>query len=123
MIRAIMRCLIVDDSEAFLASAAGLLESQGIQIVGCASSTKAALRMAAELTPELALVDIELGTEDGIELARELLAAATTTQVVLISAYDWEDLPELIDDTRIQFLPKTSLSAMAIQNALGSASA
>ncbi len=78
--------------------------------------------MAADLTPDVALVDIELGSEDGLDLARALLTASHPTAVILISAYEWEDLPELIADTRVRFLPKTSLSASAIGVALGSAS-
>ena len=116
-----MRCLVVDDSETFLASAARLLESQGVQVVGCASSTRDAMRMTADSAPDVALVDVELGAEDGLELARALLAAPQPTPVILISAYGFEDLPDLLGETRIRFLPKTSLGASAIRVALGSA--
>ena len=110
-----LRCLIVDDSEEFLASAVRLLESQGIAIVGIATSGKEALELAEALAPDLALVDIELADEDGIALAQELEGGPTSTPVVLISAYERDDLSELISDSRaVGFLPKSSLGAPAI---------
>src|SRR5262249_25499632 len=60
-----LRSLIVDDSEPFLASARRLLESQGVEIVATATSGAEALDLATALSPDLALVDIELGEEDG----------------------------------------------------------
>ena len=91
-----LRCLLVDDSEEFLASAARLLESQGLDVVGCATGRSEALELAASLEPDVALVDIELADEDGIVLAGELAVKAPSTQIVLISAYDQEELSEVI---------------------------
>ena len=111
-----LRCVLVDDNPEFLASAAQLLESQGIDIVGVASTAADALRLVETLRPDVALVDIELDTEDGIELAQELASKAPSTQVVLISSYERDDLSELISDSpAVGFLPKPVLSASAIQ--------
>ena len=71
-----MRCLIVDDSEEFLASACRLLGSQGMVVVGCASSGDSALKLVYELEPDVALVDVQLGDEDGIVLSHELVERA-----------------------------------------------
>jgi len=110
-----VRCLLIDDSREFLASAARLLESQGIDVVGCATSPSEALNLVAELKPELALVDIELGDEDGIELAQQLEALVPSMKVVLISAHDPADVGELIVESRARgFLPKSALGAHAI---------
>ncbi len=109
------RCLIVDDSEGFLESAARLLESQGVRIVGRATSSESALRLVEELRPEVVLVDVDLGDEDGIELARDITAHAPLTRVVLISAHDWEDLDETaLDSGAAGFIPKRDLGAAAI---------
>jgi DNA-binding NarL/FixJ family response regulator len=117
-----LRALIVDDNEEFLASAGRLLESQGIEIVGYATSGSEALELAATLQPNLALVDIELGEEDGIALTRELEARAPATRVVLISAYDRDDLADLISDSNAAgYLPKRALGADAIAGLLSSA--
>jgi DNA-binding NarL/FixJ family response regulator len=67
-----MRCLIVDDSPRFVDAARGLLERQGITVVGVASTSAEALRRTGELRPDVTLVDIDLGGESGLELARLL---------------------------------------------------
>ncbi len=117
-----MRCLVIDDSERFLASAVRLLESQGVDVVGCASSGPEALRLASALAPDVALVDVELGAEDGIEVARRLIADPLHTPVILISAHEPGELADLTGDTTIRFLPKPSLGAAEIRRLLGSAS-
>jgi two-component system, NarL family, nitrate/nitrite response regulator NarL len=116
-----LRCLLVDDSQEFLASASRLLESQGVEIVGRASSGREAVRLADALRPDVVLVDVQLGEEDGLEVARQLNAGARSTLVVLISTHSREDeLAELIADSpAIGFLPKTALSAAAIAGLLG----
>jgi DNA-binding NarL/FixJ family response regulator len=108
-----LRCLIVDDNEEFLVSASRLLESQGLEIVGHAASGAEAIRLARTLYPDVTLVDVQLGDEDGLELTRRL--SAGLTRVVLISTHSRDDLADLIADTpAVGFLPKTALSAFAI---------
>jgi CheY-like chemotaxis protein len=112
-----LRCLIVDDSSRFLAAARGLLERQGITVVGVASTGADALRQAQELRPDVALLDIDLGGESGLELARRLHRRAGTaaTPVILISTHAEQDYAELIAASpAVGFLPKTALSADAI---------
>ena len=107
--------MLVDDSEEFLASAGRLLDGQGIEIVGYATSGQEALELTVELEPDVALVDIELGEEDGIALAEELGVRFPSTVVILISSYDRDDLAELLARSpAVGFLPKTALSAEAI---------
>jgi DNA-binding NarL/FixJ family response regulator len=114
-----LRCLIVDDSEEFLASAARLLGSQGMVVVGCASSGDHALALVGDLAPDVALVDVELGDEDGIVLSHRLLERAPSTRVVLISSCRGEDLTELIARSPAAgFLAKTDLGADAIAGLL-----
>ena len=115
-----MRCIIVDDSEEFLASASRLLGSQGMEIVACASSGERALDLTTQLVPDVILVDIELGEEDGIELSHVLAVRAPRTRVVLISSYERDELGDLIAQSPAAgFLPKTDLAATAIAQVLG----
>ncbi len=108
-----LRCLIVDDSELFLVSAVRLLTAQGMEVVGTAHDSATALELATSLAPDVAIVDIELGEEDGIELARQMPPA---TKVVLISARERDDVAEVIDTTDVAgFVPKRALSAAAIE--------
>jgi DNA-binding NarL/FixJ family response regulator len=111
-----LRCLIVDDNEAFLASARRLLESQGLQVVGLASSGVEAIRLAAELRPDVALVDVELGDENGTDVARMLATTQPGVRVILISTYPEDELVDLIADSPgAGFLSKSKLGAPAIR--------
>jgi DNA-binding NarL/FixJ family response regulator len=114
-----LRCLIIDDSEEFLASARRLLEAQGADVVGCAGGGAEGKRLVDELEPDLALIDVELGPEDGIALAEELIDRAPKLRVVLISSHDFNDLNELLAGSRAAgFLPKTELGVPAIERLL-----
>lgn len=113
-----VRCLIVDDSLAFVAAARSLLEQQGITVVGAAATSAEAVRLAAELRPDVALVDIDLGPESGLELARRLAGSACPepAPVILISTYAEEDYADLVADSpALGFIPKNALSAAAIR--------
>ena len=72
-----LRLLIVDDNHRFLKAARDLLEREGMTVVGVASTSADALRYADELQPDVALVDIVLGEESGLDLAQRLTAEPT----------------------------------------------
>jgi DNA-binding NarL/FixJ family response regulator len=119
--QAVLRCLIVDDSPRFLDAARGLLERQGITVVGVASNSAEALQRAEELRPDVTLVDIDLGGESGLELARRLhgQAGSDGAPVILISTHAEQDYVELIAASpAIGFLPKTALSGDGIRDLL-----
>ena len=110
-----LSCLIVDDSEEFLAAATRLLSLQGVDVVGQASSGAEALRLARAFSPDVALVDVELGEENGIELTRQLTAADPPAVVILISLRDRNELAELMADCgAVGFLRKDALDAGAV---------
>jgi two-component system, NarL family, nitrate/nitrite response regulator NarL len=114
-----VRCIIVDDSEEFLASASRLLGSQGVEVLAVAMTVERALDLAGRLGPDVALVDIELGEQDGIVLSRELATHAPSTRVVLISSYERDDLADLLaHGPAAGFLPKTDLGVAAIRQLL-----
>jgi CheY-like chemotaxis protein len=117
----VLRCLIVDDSSAFLAAARGLLERQGVTVVGVASTGAEGLTRAAELRPDVVLLDIDLGGESGLELARRMHADGqlASLPVILISTHPREDYADLIAASpAVGFLPKIALSADAVRAVL-----
>jgi CheY-like chemotaxis protein len=117
-----MSCLIVDDNVDFLTAATELLEREGINVVGVASTSSDALQQADQLRPDLMLVDINLGAESGFDLARRLAqdGGQSASSVILISTYAESDVTELIDASPARgFLSKSDLSARAIQAMLG----
>jgi len=116
-----LRCVIVDDSPAFLDAARALLERQGLRVVAVASNGSQALRLAGELHPDVVLVDVGLNGESGFDVARLLQWQRTTAQlpVILISTRPEEDYGELISASpAVGFLPKITLSAAAIRGLL-----
>jgi len=108
------RCLLVDDSEAFLAAAVRRLESEGLEVVGCATHAEQALELVEAVRPDIVLVDVELGDEDGVELSERIRELAEAPKVILISAYDKEEIAELTKPAKVEYLPKNRLSAAAI---------
>jgi CheY-like chemotaxis protein len=117
-----LRALIVDDTPRFVEAARSLLERQGIIVAGVASTGAEALQRVAELRPDVALIDIDLGAESGFEVAR-LLAQAPgqgTTPAILISSHRVDDFADLIRASpALGFISKMDLSASAIHALLG----
>jgi two-component system, NarL family, nitrate/nitrite response regulator NarL len=119
-----LRCVLVDDNEAFLETASLLLEREGLTIVGVASTIAMALRQVRALRPDLVLVDIGLGDESGFDLARLLAQDGQSggAKVILISTGAEADYRELIDDSPAAgFLAKSELSVLGISRLLGHA--
>jgi DNA-binding NarL/FixJ family response regulator len=117
-----LRCLIVDDSPHFLSAARGLLEREGMVIVAVATNGDDAARLARELGPDVTLVDIDLGNENGFDVVRRLTSEThlAPDTVIMVSTHAEEDYTELVSTSRVAgFLPKTKLSALAIRSVLG----
>jgi CheY-like chemotaxis protein len=117
-----LRCLLVDDSDAFLEAASVLLAREGVTVAGVASSAAEALRKARALRPDVILVDIGLGDESGFDLARLLArdGQGGGAAVILISARAETDYAELIAESPAAgFLAKSELSVRRIGRILG----
>lgn len=120
-----LRCLLVDDSARFLASARLLLETEGAQ-VDVAGTGAEAVRRFAESHPDVVVLDIDLDGESGFEVARRLQGATPAVprggdgpRIILVSTHAEEDYKELIEASpALGFLSKSSLSADAIQQLL-----
>jgi CheY-like chemotaxis protein len=117
-----LRCLLVDDNAALLETASVLLEREGVTVVGVASSTDEALRQARALRPDVILVDVGLGDENGFDLARLVArdGQGGSARVILISTRAGEDYTELLAESPAAgFLAKSELSAREIGRILG----
>jgi DNA-binding NarL/FixJ family response regulator len=117
-----LRCLIVDDNPRFGDEARSLLEHEGVSVVGVAASGDEAVRLAEELRPDLALVDINLGEESGFDVARRLVDSlnAGAPSIIFVSTYDAREFSGRIAASRaLGFIAKTRLSAACIHELLG----
>lgn len=115
-----MRVVIVDDNVEFLGTARRLLEQEGDTVVAVASSGTDALSRVAEHNPDVVLVDVDLGDENGFEVATRISAVAVQPpHVIMISAYAEQDLEDLIATSpAIGFVSKSRLSAEAVAELL-----
>ena len=85
----VVRVLLVDDQVPFLrAMSAVVEETGGFEVVGDVSSGEEALLAAAELLPDLVLMDVNLPGIDGLEATRRLQECASPPVVLLLSTYD-----------------------------------
>jgi two-component system nitrate/nitrite response regulator NarL len=113
-----IRCLIVDDNQRFAQTARELLQEDGIDVLAVAGGGEEAVRLARELRPDLALVDIDLDGESGLDVARRLRAdepGALADAVILISTHAQEEFAELIAASpAVGFIAKAELGADAI---------
>jgi two-component system nitrate/nitrite response regulator NarL len=116
-----MRCVIVDDSPALLQAASTLLQREGISVVGVASNSAEALQLLTELRPDVALLDIQLGEESGLDLAHRVarLDEGIQTASILISVHPEAEFEALIAASPAAgFVHKAYLSANAIHSVL-----
>lgn len=119
----LMRCLLVDDNQAFAETARRVLDSDGVRVTGTASSIAEALLRASELRPDVILVDIALGDENGFDLVHLLAErGAGNLAVIMISSDTEADYADLLAESpALGFLPKAELSADGVLRLLGQA--
>jgi DNA-binding NarL/FixJ family response regulator len=87
--RARARVLIVDDHPIMRAGLKDLLSTQaGIEVCGSAHDASSALKLAREARPDVVVLDVSLGLDDGIELARMLLAQWPRLRIMALSMHE-----------------------------------
>ncbi len=115
-----LRCVIVDDNVLFLRTAAAALRQEGVEVVEFARSVGEAIAHAFTYQPDVMLVDIQLGEDDGFDIAAQLDGHAVP--VVLISTYSESDMADFVAASpAIGFLSKMDLSRAAIEALLAAA--
>jgi DNA-binding NarL/FixJ family response regulator len=81
-----VRIVIVDDHRVFSEAVAARLDAEpDLRVVATAASPLEAVAAVEALRPDLALVDVELGSGDGIELTAQLRDLAPELTVLVVS--------------------------------------
>jgi two-component system response regulator RegA len=78
--------LVVEDDEAFRAILVSALEARGYEARGVPDARRA-IALARNDSPEMAVVDLRLGDESGLELVRELKTIDPSTAIVVLTGY------------------------------------
>ncbi|MBD5803305.1 Transcriptional regulatory protein LiaR [Azoarcus sp. Aa7] len=76
--------LLVDDQRAILAGVSALIGSEGeaMRVSGCATTGRQAIDLARSLRPDVIVLDVDLGGEDGLELIPQLRACCDAAIIV-----------------------------------------
>lgn len=88
-----MKILIVDDHILFREGLASLISGQpDISVVGEASSVQEAIGMAAELEPDLILMDYTMPDGSGVDAAKAILRTQPTTNILFLTVHEDDEL-------------------------------
>src|SRR5260370_17498442 len=86
--------MIADDRESMRSALRSLLVLRpGWVVCGEAETTKEAITKAAELRPDLIVLDYKLQTSDGIAAADGILRVMPTVPIVMFTLYKTHELP------------------------------
>lgn len=94
-----------------------MLEDDGFDVVGEAADGESAVDAVRSLSPDVVLLDVQLGDGiDGFEVARQLAVLPHPPQVVLISSRDAETYASRLAETPVEgFVSKDQLSGTAVR--------
>ena len=92
------RVLLADDHLIFRQGLKGLLEREGLQIIGEASDGRDAVRRATDLSPDVAVLDLAMPLLNGLDAAREIVRVSPRTRPILLTMHT-ED-PYVMDALR-----------------------
>ena len=84
-----IRLLVVDDHPVVRAGIVGLLAGEAdLAVVGEAADGAAAVIAAAELEPDVVLMDLRMPGTDGVRATEEILRARPVTKVIVLTTYE-----------------------------------
>ncbi len=119
-----VRVVIVDDQEPFRLAARMVVElTDGFEVVGEAETGEDAVTMAADLQPDLVLMDVNLPGINGVDATRRILSASDTVVVLLLSTYEEaEYAPRAAECGAAAYIPKSAFGPDRLESAWEAAS-
>jgi DNA-binding NarL/FixJ family response regulator len=120
-----VRVLIVDDQEPFRLAARMVVDvTDGFEVVGEAETGEEGVSMAAELAPDLVLMDVNLPGIDGLEATRQILTHEDPPIVLLLSTYEEEEYaPRAAECGAAAYIPKAVFGPDRLEQGWGEAKA
>ena len=87
-----LRVAIADDQALVRAGFRMILDARGdIDVVGEAEDGDEAVRLVAEVAPDVVLMDVRMPDVDGIEATRRIVASGCPTRIVILTTYDIDE--------------------------------
>ncbi|MFC5183003.1 response regulator transcription factor [Actinomadura harenae] len=86
-----IRVLITDDHPVFRQGLRGLLQALGVEVVGEAESGPDAVRLAAELRPDVVVMDLHMPGGNGLEATRTITRTSPRTGVLVLTMFQDDD--------------------------------
>ncbi|TDC80995.1 response regulator transcription factor, partial [Nonomuraea deserti] len=87
-----IRVLIADDQGMVRTGFTVFLSGQpDIEVVGEAADGREAVERAAQLDPDVVLMDVRMPVMNGLEATREILARQESTKVLILTTFDLDD--------------------------------
>jgi DNA-binding NarL/FixJ family response regulator len=84
--------LLVDDQPLLRVGFRMVLESQDdLSVVGEAGNGAEAVRLTAELEPDVVLMDVRMPEMDGIEATRRIISSGSHSRVVVLTTFDLDE--------------------------------
>ena len=81
-----IRVLVVDDHEVVRRGICAVLDAEpDFEVVGQGNTGNEAIRLASQLQPDIVLLDVFLGTSNGLDIAQQLLRAYPAMRVVIFT--------------------------------------
>src|SRR5260221_5774795 len=87
-----LRVVLADDHAVLRQGVRALLERHGLEVVAEASDGRAAVEVAREHEPDVAVLDIMMPLLNGIDAARQIVEARPGIQIVMLTALEQERL-------------------------------
>ena len=87
-----IRAMIVDDHSIVRVGLKQVLDqSDEFEVVGQAADGEEAVRVAADVSPDVVVMDVMMPKKDGVEACREIMEYAAETRVLMLTASTAED--------------------------------
>lgn len=111
-----MKIILIDDHALIRAAMISALAGSRFEVVAQASSVSEALAMINTHKPDIALVDINLGSATGIELIKTAIKSGASCKFVVLTMHDDEQMLEEVKSAGAQaFITKGAPVEQVIQ--------